>query len=118
MKNAPSTFVAFMNEVFAPHIGKNALVYCDEIAMSYDAIYQLMLAKPGYRPYMLVIEGYRPYLSAIGGYRSYLLAIEAIGISAVHKKLKALSVSKASLYIKGVSQTIQHATSVAHMKYK
>ena len=31
MTNAPSTFVTFMNEVFAPHIGKHALVYLDDI---------------------------------------------------------------------------------------
>ncbi|KAJ9087614.1 hypothetical protein DSO57_1031398 [Entomophthora muscae] len=31
MINAPSTFVTFMNKVFAPHIGKHALVYLDDI---------------------------------------------------------------------------------------
>ena len=31
MTNAPSTFVTFINEVFAPHIGKHALVYLDNI---------------------------------------------------------------------------------------
>ena len=31
MTNAPSTFVTYMNEVFAKHIGKHALVYLDDI---------------------------------------------------------------------------------------
>jgi hypothetical protein len=31
MNNAPATFVTFMNKLFAPHIGKRALVYLDNI---------------------------------------------------------------------------------------
>ena len=36
MTNAPSTFVTFMNKVFAPHIGKHFLIY-----LNYIIVYSL-----------------------------------------------------------------------------